>query len=317
MFVAAEKFDFKPFHYIFTRISDNDNIFKGQSSFAVEMSELRSILKRSDSNSIVLGDELCSGTESVSAQSIFASSVIRLAGKNVNFIFATHLHELYKMDLIKNLANVQSFYLKVIFDEKTKKLIYDRKLEKGNGPAIYGLEVCKAMDLDKEFLDLANSIRKNLLEVDEEIVKTKTSHYNKELYMDKCEMCGEEAVDTHHIKEQQTADDNDMIGAVPKNNLSNLVPLCKKCHNLVTYEDLDIKGYIQTSLGKELDYNFKEENKEKRSKSKKKYSSEDVKLIQSYNTDNMSMSKACRMLAEKEKIKISSSTLKRVWAGNY
>ena len=35
----------------------------------------------------------------------------------------------------------------------------------------------------------------------------------KELYMDKCEMCGEEAVDTHHIKEQQTADDNDMIGA--------------------------------------------------------------------------------------------------------
>ena len=93
--------------------------------------------------------------------------------------------------------------------------------------------------------------------------------------------------------------------------------MCKKCHNLVTYEDLDIKGYIQTSLGKELNYNFKEENKEKRSKSKKKYSSEDVKLIQSYNTDNMSMSKACRMLADKEKIKISSSTLKKVWAGEY
>ena len=313
MFVPSAEFIYKPFSYIFTRISDNDNIFKGQSSFAVEMSELRSILKRSDANSIVLGDELCSGTESVSAQSIFASSVIRLASKKVNFIFATHLHELYKMELIKNLANVKSFHLKVIFDEENKKLIYDRKLESGNGPAIYGLEVCKAMDLDKEFLELANSIRKNLLDIDEEIVKDKTSQYNKDLYMDKCEMCGKDAEETHHIKEQQTADENNMIGSIHKNTLSNIVPLCKKCHNLITYEDLDIKGYIQTSLGKELDFNKKKENK----KSKKKYTDTDIKLILSYNKDNMSMKKACLMLAEKEKIKISSSTLKKVWLGQY
>ena len=113
---------------MFTRKSDNDNILKGQSSFAVEMSELRSILKRSNKNSIVLGDELCSGTESVSAQSIFASSVVRLSQRDVNFVFATHLHELYKLDLIKQLENVKSFHLKVIFDEENKKLIYDRKL---------------------------------------------------------------------------------------------------------------------------------------------------------------------------------------------
>ena len=45
LYVAATNFLFKPFQYMFTRISDNDNILKGQSSFAVEMSELRSILK--------------------------------------------------------------------------------------------------------------------------------------------------------------------------------------------------------------------------------------------------------------------------------
>ena len=45
MFVSSSEFRYSPFNYIFTRISDNDNIFKGQSSFAVEMSELRSILK--------------------------------------------------------------------------------------------------------------------------------------------------------------------------------------------------------------------------------------------------------------------------------
>ena len=37
------------------------------------------------------------------------------------------------MEQIQSLYNVNSFHLKVIFDEKTKKLIYDRKLEKGNG----------------------------------------------------------------------------------------------------------------------------------------------------------------------------------------
>ena len=58
------------------------------------------------------------------------------------------------MPKIKELLNVESFHLKVIFDERTKKLIYDRKFaEDGNGPTIYGLEVCKAMDLDESFLD--------------------------------------------------------------------------------------------------------------------------------------------------------------------
>ena len=220
------------------------------------MSELRSILKRSNNKSIVLGDELCSGTESVSAQSIFASSVIRLSSKNVNFIFATHLHELYKMDLIKDLGNVQSFYLKVIFDKETKKLLYDRKLEKGNGPAIYGLEVCKAMDMDSEFLKLANKIRMNLMNVDDEILKEKQSIYNNDLYMDKCSICNEEAEETHHIKEQQDADENKMIGSIHKNTLSNLVPLCKKCHKKQTFGNLNIKGYKQTSEGKVLDYTY-------------------------------------------------------------
>ena len=310
MFVASEEFIFNPFSYIFTRISDNDNIFKGQSSFAVEMSELRSILKRSNENSIVLGDELCSGTESVSAQSIFASSVIRLSKNNVNFIFATHLHELYKMERIRELQNVRSFHLKVIFDEKTKKLIYDRKLEEGNGPAIYGLEVCKAMDLDRDFLELANSIRKEILNID---LRDKTSQYNKDLYIKNCKICGERAEETHHIKEQQSADKNNMIGAIHKNNLSNLVALCKKCHNKQTYGELNIKGYKKTSLGKELDFEI---NKDKK-KNKKKYDSQQISIIMKYKDNNNSIKRNCLLLEENEKIKISSSTIKKIWCGYY
>ena len=48
MYVACKSFKYIPFERIMTRIRGNDNIFKGQSSFAVEMAELRSILKRSN-----------------------------------------------------------------------------------------------------------------------------------------------------------------------------------------------------------------------------------------------------------------------------
>ena len=44
MYVPCESFVFKPYEHIFTRILGNDNIFKGLSTFAVEMSELRTIL---------------------------------------------------------------------------------------------------------------------------------------------------------------------------------------------------------------------------------------------------------------------------------
>ena len=317
MFVASSEFRYSPFNYIFTRISDNDNIFKGQSSFAVEMSELRSILKRSDKNSIILGDELCSGTESVSAQSIFAAAVIRLAKKDINFIFATHLHELYKMDVIEILLNVKSFHLKVIFDEKTKKLIYDRKLEEGNGPAIYGLEVCKAMDLDEQFLKLANNIRKKILKIDEEVVQTKKSLYNCDLYMDKCSVCGKDAVDTHHIKEQNTADENDMIGNIHKNNLSNLVALCKECHINTHNGNLEINGFVQTSCGKELDVNIiSDDELLEKKKGRKKFNESEIKIIKSYNGKGNN-SQIVKILSEREKIKISVNTLKKVLCGSY
>ena len=75
-FVPCASFRYYPFKQLFTRILGNDNIFKGLSTFAVEMSELNTILRYSTENSIVLGDELCSGTEMGSATSIFCAYII-------------------------------------------------------------------------------------------------------------------------------------------------------------------------------------------------------------------------------------------------
>ena len=103
LFVPCSQFTFKPYNYIFTRILGNDNIFKGLSTFAVEMSELRTILKSANSNSLILGDELCSGTETTSALSIFVASLERLHTLESTFLFATHFHEVLDYEEVKNL----------------------------------------------------------------------------------------------------------------------------------------------------------------------------------------------------------------------
>ena len=116
MFVPCKSFQYSPFDYIFTRINNNDNLFKGLSSFAVEMSELRNMLKMCKST--ILGDELCSGTESISALSIFSASVIKLAQQKINFIFATHLHELSKIEEIQELPILKLIILKLFLQKK-------------------------------------------------------------------------------------------------------------------------------------------------------------------------------------------------------
>ena len=319
MFVAAKRFRFKPYQYIFSRINNNDNIFKGESSFAVEMSELRCILKRANNNSLILGDELCSGTESVSAQSIFASSMIHLSKRNTSFIFATHLHELCNISEIMELNNISIKHLKVIYDKDSGVLVYDRKLEDGSGPAIYGLEVCKAMDMDDEFLGIANKIRRKLMKIDDEILVDKKSNYNSELFVDKCMICHNLAEDVHHIKFQCTADINKMIGHIQKDIKCNLVSLCKKCHNNVHNGGLVINGYRQTSNGIILDYSeLDNEDILVKKKNRKKYSDVHLDIIKELqNIPKITQTHACNKLKTKHNIDISKSTLSKIWKGIY
>lgn len=312
-YVPAKDFLYSPYKYLFTRISNNDNIFKGQSTFAVEMSELRSILLRANNYSIVLGDELCSGTETTSGISIVTAGVMRLSSKNSSFVFATHLHKLADMDEIRECSNVHIYHMETIYDETKKKLIYDRKLKKGSGNAIYGLEVAKAMDLDASFIETANNIRKKLMGIQETIVKNKKSSYNADIIVEKCKICGGEASDVHHIQEQNTADENNMIGYIHKNNKSNLVTLCNKCHQREHNGDLKIEGYVYTTDGVELKYS--ENNKVQ--KRKKKYDDNQIELVKEAYKKTGKFSLAKQLLSVNNSLEISVPMIKKIVNGSY
>ena len=125
------------------------------------MSELRGILKRADKNSLVLGDEVCSGTETTSALSIVSAGLKTLSDLKCSFIFTSHLHQLMDIQIIKGIQSLKIYHLKIEYDAEKELLIYKRKLEEGSGPAIYGLEVCKALDLGntKEIIFITIFIR--------------------------------------------------------------------------------------------------------------------------------------------------------------
>jgi len=250
MFVPCSQFTYKPYTAIFSRILGNDNIFKGLSTFAVEMTELRIILKMSDENSLILGDELCSGTETESALSIFAAGLMDLHAKQSSFIFATHFHEIVNYEEINTLVRLSMKHMAVHYDREQDCLVYDRKLKDGSGPRTYGLEVCKSLYLEEEFLERAYAIRNKYYPDTRGSLSHTTSTYNAEKIRGTCEKCGEKiAAEIHHLNPQKNADTDGFIGTFHKNHVANLLSVCEKCHDEIHSSEQELvrkkttKGY--------------------------------------------------------------------------
>ena len=233
LFVPCVSFEYCPYQCIFTRILGNDNIFKGLSTFAVEMSELRTILNLANEHSLVLGDELCSGTESDSALSIFTAGLEMLHKKKSTFLFATHFHEINNYDEIKSLDRMRMMHMEVTYDRGNDMLVYDRKLKDGPGDSMYGLEVCKSLNLPFDFLQRAHDIRMKYNKRDLNILAEEGSHFNKKKLKGNCEICkNKRATEVHHLIHQKKASEkNDYIDTFHKNHLANLINICDDCHN--------------------------------------------------------------------------------------
>mgnify|MGYP006089296193 CR=1 FL=1 len=242
LYVPCSKFEYSIYNTLFTRILGNDNMFKGLSTFTVEMTELRSIIKLANSNTLILGDELCSGTESTSALSIFTAGIEYLNSVNSTFIFATHFHEIVNYSEIINLNTVHLYHMSVIYDKTSNKLIYDRKLKIGPGENMYGLEVCKSLDLPQNFLERAHEIRikysKNNI-----ILDSKPSTYNASKLKGLCEMCKlVNGTEFHHLKHQKNFTNTTYM----KNHKANLINICEDCHNKLHIDNKEHRIYKTT-----------------------------------------------------------------------
>lgn len=230
-YVFADSFRFSPFTKIFTRINCDDDIYNGLSSFAVEMSELRSILRLADTHSLVIGDELCKGTETESAVSLVAASIKWLADNRVKFVFATHLHKLTAIDCIKDL-DIQVNHITSEYRNGT--LVFVRNLISGQGDTRYGIEVASQILGFPEITNNAMLIRNELNGGN----TLKKSRYNKKIIMKQCHVCKtKQNLHTHHI-EYQSSFEKDQTKQM--NDVNNLIVLCATCHEKVHHNEIKL-----------------------------------------------------------------------------
>lgn len=257
---------YKPYGKIITRLSGMDDIFSGNSTFSVEMSELRTILRQADERSLVVGDELAHGTETNSAIGITISAIMSLIHNNASFIFATHLHDIVDLPYITELKpnSLRICHLTVHKDPITNCLMYERKLTPGSGPQNYGILVAESLDLPQNFIEKAYEIVNYITGNGKELVNPKTSRYNANMYVDSCNICGTKSnLQTHHIVEQNRSNEKGFVpvsiilqsedvylGKLHKNKCSNLIVLCGKCHTQIhnTNQELETISTINGKL---------------------------------------------------------------------
>ncbi|MDD5052735.1 MAG: hypothetical protein PHO27_08420 [Sulfuricurvum sp.] len=242
-FVPAKAMKFSLFDGIYTRIQSRDNVAKSLSTFGVEMLELNNIFSRATPRSLVLGDEISHGTETLSAVSIVASTIMELNTKGCLFLMTTHLHQLSMISELSRLREVVNLHLSVRYDEGADRLVYDRILKSGRGSSVYGLEFAESLHMNSHFLNNAKRLRENLAKEYDVLELGNQKEYIKryrEVVASECVICG--ALVRNPQKRPVSKEHH------------HLIPLCETHNRDVSQGKIKLQGFIMTSQGLRLEY---------------------------------------------------------------
>lgn len=228
--VPAEHMEFRPVRKLFTRLVHRDMLGRGLSTFEVDALELAHIVSRADADTIVLADEVVS-SDALSNAVLSICFMRELMAKQAIALMSTH-----SQDVVEEFGDL-CWHFPVRFVGSA--FVFERTLVRG-APALraYGLEMAAALGVNPKLLVRPSGLAE----------LKKSSRYNARLVVDHCAVCGDRATQTHHIRQQKDFARGDRS----KNQLSNLAPLCDRCHDRVHHGNLRIDGYRKTSEGVKL-----------------------------------------------------------------
>ncbi len=183
-FVPAQKASICIVDRIFTRVGALDNLSSGQSTFMVEMEETANIVNNATNKSLVILDEIGRGTSTYDGMSIawaVSEYLHDLNQKGVKTLFATHYHELTKLEKTK--PRVKNFNIAV--KEFNDNIVFLRRLVKGGTNKSYGIQVARLAGVPDIVIDNAKYIlsfveKKNNGDSPKPIPKKKTKKTKKQ-----------------------------------------------------------------------------------------------------------------------------------------
>ena len=142
-YVPCESARMTPVDRIMSRLGAQDNIFAGQSTFMVELSETKKILSEATPRSLVILDELGRGTSSYDGVAV-AQAVLHHIATHIGALgyFATHYHSLATEFQSHPEVTAKRMAVKVEHDIRDVTFLY--RLEDGVAEGSYGMH-CAAM----------------------------------------------------------------------------------------------------------------------------------------------------------------------------
>ncbi len=154
-FVPAENSEVGVVDRIFTRVGALDDLTKGHSTFMVEMVELSNILHNATENSLILLDEIGSGTSTFDGLSI-AWAVTEYISREINAktLFATHYHEITELE--KSLDSVKNLH--VAAKDTGGDVRFLRKVREGSTDKSYGVHVASLAGLPDPVVQRAHDV---------------------------------------------------------------------------------------------------------------------------------------------------------------
>ncbi|KAL1876183.1 hypothetical protein VTK73DRAFT_9621 [Phialemonium thermophilum] len=142
-YVPAVSARLTPVDRIMSRLGANDNIFKAQSTFFVELSETKKILSEATPRSLVILDELGRGTSSYDGVAV-AQAVLHHVASHIGCVgfFATHYHSLATE--FENHPEIRARRMQIHVDDEQRRITFLYKLEEGVAEGSFGMH-CAAM----------------------------------------------------------------------------------------------------------------------------------------------------------------------------
>jgi len=143
-YIPAASARLTPVDRIMSRLGANDNIFAGQSTFFIELSETKRILTEATPRTLVILDELGRGTSSYDGLAV-AQAVLHHIASNIGCIgfFATHYRSLATAEFAKH-PEIRPRRMQVYVDDAQRRVTFLYKLEDGVAESSFGMH-CAAM----------------------------------------------------------------------------------------------------------------------------------------------------------------------------